>query len=139
MKAIWRWFLRARIFVPILLIVAVFALWQYAIAHEKARSRDLRRISDALTIQTAFEKMYLHDRGYTAAAEDGCEEIGQPVQQCNLHDYYREIDELRDPGKYGYVISKVPNRDGYEVTFQLEISHHDLKKGQHTISQEGIE
>ncbi len=134
--------IRRGLIIKISLIIVVFivigALWLWGIKHEEARARDMQRISDALIIHTAFEKMYQHDRSYAAASDHGCEEAGESIRRCKLRDYYRDINVLKDPGRTDYVVTVVPTEKNYEVTFWLEKNHAGLNKGSHTISPEGI-
>ncbi|MDP3964764.1 MAG: hypothetical protein Q8Q20_03885 [bacterium] len=132
-------FQTTRIIAGVAIILAVSLWWWWAIGQEQAQTRDIQRTHDALIIQTAFEQLFQHDRSYLGAAEGGCEEIGVSVRRCRLRDYFRDINQLADPGKYDYIMSVVPTKTEYEVTFQLERGYGDLKAGQHTISPEGIQ
>lgn len=139
MKSETSGFSKTKIIIIVAIIIIIFGLGQILIAYEKARSRDIERVGDALLIHMAFERLYQHDRSYAAAAENnGCETIGQLVTQCRLHDYYQDINKIVDPGKYSYQITQVPTETSYEVSFWLEIGHKDLTKGRHTIIPEGI-
>lgn len=131
--------LKVRVVVYCLILAGVMVLLFLRVGYEQARARDLRRVADALIIRQAFERMYLHDRSYSAAADHGCDKTGVSVRQCNLRAYYREINELVDPGKHDYVISQVPSETNYEVSFWLELDHRDIAKGLHKITTEGIQ
>ncbi|MBU0707790.1 hypothetical protein KKG41_05465 [Patescibacteria group bacterium] len=131
-------FNKTKIIVIVAVIIVVSAGWIWWIAHENKRSRDIERLRHAHIIQNAFEQMYQHDRSYEAAAERGCSEEGQSVRKCQLRDYYKDMPKLYDPGNKDYVVTQVPSRDNYEVTFWLELGYGDVEKGEHKISPEGI-
>ncbi len=130
--------LKVRLVVYCVIIAGILTVLFLRVGYEQARARDLQRIADALIIRGAFERMYLHDRGYAAAADHGCDKIGVSIRQCNLRTYYREINELVDPGKREYVVTQVPSATNYEITFQLELDHPNLAKGKHTVTADGI-
>lgn len=121
-----------------LVILIVAGLWWWRIGIEQARARDIQRVSDAIVIQTAFEKMFQHDRSYAKAAVKGCDQIGLSVRRCSLRDYNIDINQVFDPGKYEYVVSQVPDQTTYEVTFTLERNYEGLARGAHTITPGGI-
>lgn len=128
--------IRLLVYAFVVLALSGVAIWRIQV--EQGRTRDVQRVADALRIQAAFEKLYLHDRSYAAAAEKGCEVVGQSVRRCRLRDYEEQIAELTDPGDFDYVVSRVPDRENFGVTFTLEHAHKSLAKGEHTISAEGI-
>ena len=126
----------------VLILVVVFGLiiggGFVLINIEKAKTRDARRLSDITRIQAAFEFLYNDTADYSLAAQGGCNEVGALVSTCNLKQYLPSIGQFADPGKYKYVISKVPADDGYAVTFTLEKSYYNLLAGKHTLTQNGI-
>lgn len=130
--------LKVRLVIYCLVLAGVLTLLFLRVGNEQARARDIRRIADALIIRGAFERMYLHDRSYIAAADHGCDKAGVSIRQCNLRLYYREINELVDPGQQDYIVSQVPSETNYEVTFWLELDHSGLAKGRRTVTADGI-
>lgn len=117
------------------LILVLAGLW---VGSEKAKTRDAKRITDMVQVQTAFELLYQDKNSYQSAAS-GCNQVGLLVSQCNLEDYLNNISDLKDPGKFNYQVTKVPNQDEYEITFRLEKSYYSLKAGNHILSQNGIQ
>jgi hypothetical protein len=121
-----------------IVIIVVMILWFWRIGIEQSRARDIQRMSDAMVIQTAFEKMFQHDRSYANAAVKGCDQVGMSIRRCGLREYYKNINQIFDPGKFDYVVTKVPDKTTYEVTFTLERDYEGLTRGDHTITPEGI-
>ncbi|MFA6198449.1 MAG: hypothetical protein WC734_04865 [Patescibacteria group bacterium] len=121
-----------------LITISIGLVWIWRIGIEQVRARDIQRVSDAVTIQTAFEKMFQHDRSYANAAVKGCDKVGQSVRRCSLREYYKDINQIFDPGKFDYVVTKVPDKTTYEVTFTLERNYEGITKGEHKITPEGI-
>lgn len=105
---------------------------------ERAKTRDAKRLSDISRIQAAFEFLYNDTASYELAAQNGCNKAGMLVSQCNLGQYVPTIAQFTDPGSGTYQVTKVPNAEGYEVTFILERTYASLRAGKHTLSQVGI-
>lgn len=138
MVSLFGGFNKIKTIVYVIVIVGVSVLWILNVRHEQARSRDIQRIADVLIIENAFEQMFQHDRSYSVAAYNGCDEEGMSIRRCQLRDYYLDINTMRDPGGFDYTITKVPTETSYEVSFWLEIDHEDFSKGKHVITPEGI-
>lgn len=109
----------------------------FLLGNERARTRDAQRLADMNRVQAAFQILYFEKASYAAAAE-GCPRVGDDVADCGLGRYLAGFSVLRDPGKYAYTISKVPDQDGYEVAFTLERSYGTLEAGSHTLTKNGI-
>jgi len=62
MKSKNKGYSKTKIIIIIAIIIIIFGLGQILIVYEKARSRDIERVADAILIHMAFEKLYQHDR-----------------------------------------------------------------------------
>lgn len=109
----------------------------YLLNSERSKTRDAKRMSDMTRVQAAFELLYSTTASYSAAAE-GCNTEGAIVSMCGLSGQLPDITIIRDPGKYQYAVTKVPDDEGYTITFQLERSYGNLQAGAHTVTQSGI-
>lgn len=107
------------------------------LSNERARTRDAERIADMSKIAGGFALLYAQDASYAAAAQ-GCSQVGQSVAQCTLTTQIGTVDAIRDPGRYSYVVSQVPSRDNFGVTFQLERGYGLYAAGQHILDKSGI-
>ncbi|MFC1687581.1 hypothetical protein ACFL0L_03305 [Patescibacteria group bacterium] len=109
----------------------------YLLNSERSKTRDAKRMSDMTRVQAAFELLYSTTASYSAAAE-GCYEEETLVSTCALSTQLPDISIIRDPGNFLYTVTKVPDDEGYEVTFELERSYGNLQAGVHTVTQSGI-
>ena len=122
------------VFVVGVLLAAVFLF----VTREQARARDAKRIADMARLQAAFELLFA-DRATYADAAQGCPQAGSPASACTLTTYLPTIAQLIDPSGGQYLVTVVPSKDAYGVGFTLERSYDGLKKGEHTLSQAGIQ
>ncbi len=119
------------------LIGALITLGLFVLSNERARVRDSQRIADMARVQAAFQLIYFEKASYKEAAA-GCSSLGDDVNQCGLGNYLNGLGRLRDPGRYRYQISRVPDDSDYGVVFTLERTYGGLKAGQHVLSKNGI-
>lgn len=119
----------------VLLVVAGF--W-FAFTYQRSLQRDAVRLDVLRQAEVAFQKVFLLYGGYQAIAKDGCGLRGAALSSCNFSSISADVALFRDPGKYSMNITKVPSKDGYEVTFTLERQHGTLGKGAHTLTPQGI-
>ena len=131
-------FIGMRLLLEILVGGIILALAVMLVRSNDAKMRDAKRLSDMSRSQIAFQMLFLETNSYKEAAVNGCSAAGSVISQCNLKKYFPAISRLRDPGKYQYLVSKVPDDRGYAITFILEKDHRDFKKGRHTLSEKGI-
>ena len=123
------------IFTALLLGVVVFAV--ALLNGERARVRDARRMADMAQARYGFEILFNQKNSYADAAL-GCGEEGMLVSACALGEYLPNISQIKDPGKYAYKVTKVPDEENFEVTFYLEKGYDNLASGRHTLSAVGI-
>jgi type II secretory pathway pseudopilin PulG len=119
------------------LLALVVVIGIVLIGNERARTRDSRRIADMTRVQAAFQILFFEKAGFSDAAQ-GCAKIGDEVNACGLGRYLVGIGTVRDPGKGGYTIAKVPDAEDYSVEFTLERSYGNLKAGVHHLTKAGI-
>lgn len=127
--------------IELLIIIGLFAalvtLGLFVLSNERARVRDSQRIADLTRVQAAFQLLYFEKAGYQEAAS-GCASVGDDVNKCGLGNYLNGLSTLRDPGRFNYQISRVPDESDYGVAFTLERTYGGLKAGQHVLSKSGI-
>ncbi len=125
-----------------LIIGALFGLFTLAgtllLSSERARTRDLQRLSDMTRISSGFALLYAQKADYSDAAA-GCPTIGSPAASCTLADVLSGVAIIKDPGKFSYRVTQVPDRSNFGISFHLERSYGTLKAGQHTLSKVGIQ
>ncbi|MFH0828940.1 MAG: hypothetical protein V1907_02055 [Candidatus Kerfeldbacteria bacterium] len=128
--------------VSTLLVLSLLAAFLAAVAlvlsQERARVRDAHRVTDMVRVQFAFETLFREKASYKDAAA-GCPTAGSLVSACSLSTYLPSIAQLKDPGKYTYRVTTVPDDSNYGVTFTLERGYDTLVKGKHIVSRDGIE
>lgn len=105
---------------------------------ERAKTRDAKRVSDITRLQAAFEMLYSEKGSYEEAAIGGCQKPGISVRTCKLSKYLPTIASFKDPAGGEYIVSRVPDKSSYEITFILEKNYDSLKAGQHTLTPDGI-
>lgn len=105
---------------------------------ERARVRDANRIADMTNVASAFGLMFAQKASYADAAA-GCSTVGSAVSTCNLNGVVATISEIRDPGRFSYTISRVPDRDDFGVQFRLEKRYGQFLPGSHVLSKTGIQ
>ncbi|MBU0597672.1 hypothetical protein KKF61_01595 [Patescibacteria group bacterium] len=128
--------------VQILIFVIIFGILIgggfLLLNNEKAKTRDAKRLSDITRIQAAFEFLINDRSNYLGAAENGCNQTGMLVSQCNLGTYLPSIAQFKDPGSHQYLVVKPPTENNYEISFELEKDYYGLKAGTHYLDQAGI-
>lgn len=122
----------------VMVVSVVIGGFFYLLNIERAKTRDAKRVSDMTRVQAAFEFLYATKASFRSASEGGCSTAGALVSTCNLGAYLPDIASMRDPGSFTYVVSRVPDDEGYEVTFQLEHSYGAFASGAHVLSPDGI-
>lgn len=124
-----------------LLVFTLIALFLAAVGlvlnQERQRVRDSRRMADMVRVQFAFETLYREKASFADAAK-GCEKAGALVSGCNVSTYLPTIGTLKDPGKFAYLIERVPDEKDYRVSFVLERGYDSLAKGKHVLTKDGM-
>ncbi len=120
----------------IFLLVIFFGL--RIIGSERAKARDAQRVADMARLQVGFLMLYNRTASYAAAAQNGCDQAGKPVRVCNLAQDFPEVKNFKDPRGGEYTMSKVPDANSYEISFELEVGATGLSKGKHTLTPAGI-
>ena len=105
---------------------------------ERSNSRDAKRVADMSRLQASFEMLYGEKGSYEEAVTGGCNKQGISVRTCKLSKYLTTISSFKDPTGGEYVVSQVPSKNSYEITFSLENDYDGLKAGRHTLTQDGI-
>lgn len=105
--------------------------------NERSKTRDAKRVSDMTRLQAAFEMLYSEKGSYAEAAIGGCSKTGVSVRTCKLS-YLTTITSLKDPSGGEYIVSVVPDKNSYGITFNLENNYDGFKAGKHTLTQDGI-
>ncbi len=119
--------------VGVLIIVGTLLL-----SMERARTRDAQRLTDMTRLASGFALLYSQKASYADAAT-GCAAVGVSAAACTLTDTLAGLDGLKDPGRFTYTVSKVPDRDDFGVRFQLERRYGALGAGRHTLTKNGIQ
>lgn len=127
-----------RILVVVVIAGAILGGGFLLLNNERSKTRDAKRIADIVRVQAAFEFLFNDTASYELAAVGGCETAGDLVSQCNLSKYFSNINTLKDPGGFSYIVSSVPTEDDYQITFTLENSYDSYLAGQHVLSPSGI-
>lgn len=105
---------------------------------ERARTRDAQRLADMTRLASGFALLYAEKASYADAAT-GCAKIGVAANTCTLTDVLPGLDGLKDPGRFDYTVSKVPDRDNFGIRFRLERRYGTLAAGAHTLTKNGIQ
>ncbi len=105
---------------------------------ERARTRDAIRIADMTRVASGFALLYSQQATYVPAAS-GCSQVGRLVSTCTLTTPIGTISDVRDPGRFAYSISRVPDRDDFGVRFTLERRYGTLSAGAHQLTKDGIQ
>jgi len=108
------------------------------IGAERAKTRDAQRVADMARLQVGFMTLFNRTASYAQAALNGCDTVGKPVRSCNLTQDFPTIKNFKDPKGTDYLVSKVPDASGYEISFTLEKGTTGLVKGKHVLTQAGI-
>jgi len=122
-----------------LVFLAVIFFGLRVIGSERAKARDAQRVADMARLQVAFLLLYNRTSSYAGAAENGCNQVHAPARTCNLKEEFSSIATLRDPRGGDYLVTKVPDASGYEVSFSLEQGATGLAAGKHILTPAGIQ
>lgn len=104
---------------------------------ERARTRDAKRVADMIRLSAGFALLYSQKASYAAAAA-GCPTVGADPTRCSLNQVVVGLGQIKDPGRFHYTISRVPDATDFGVTFRLERTYGTLLAGTHTLSKSGI-
>lgn len=125
-----------------LIVGALFGLLILAgtllLSSERARTRDARRIADMTRLAAGFALLFGQKASYADAAT-GCSTVGTNPASCTLTDVMTNLDQIKDPGRFQYVVSRVPDRDDFAIQFQLERPYGTLLAGKHQLTKAGIQ
>lgn len=122
-----------------LVLLALAAGAFYLINVERGRARDAKRMADMARLSAAFFEMYSTDGSYLAAtATGGCQEQ-MVVTTCALGTFLPDIASFKDPLKGAYIVQAVPGEAGYAIRFTLERDYDAYAKGDHVLTQSGIQ
>lgn len=123
-----------------LIISALFGLvlviGSLLIANERAHTRDMKRLADMNLLAGGFAVMYTDKASYADAAV-GCSKVGDQADKCSLPTMTK-LEPVQDPGSYKYLVTRVPDKDSFGVSFRLERSYNNLTAGTHILSPSGI-
>lgn len=104
---------------------------------ERARNRDAKRIADMTNFAAGFAVLYAQKGSYADAAV-GCTKVNDPARRCSLPVLTGLEDELNDPSRFAYRVSRVPDAENFGISFRLERAYGTLTAGTHTLSKGGI-
>ncbi len=117
----------------ILVIVSTMLL-----SMERARTRDAQRLTDMTRIASGFALLYAQNASYADAAV-GCPTVNTAAAKCTLTDVLPGLTDLKDPGRFSYIVSSVPDRENFGIGFHLERRYGTLAAGAHTLTKNGIQ
>lgn len=124
-----------------LIVGALFGLLAiistFLLSAERARTRDAKRIADMTRLASGFAALYTKNASYADAAA-GCPKVGLSAARCRLTDVVSGLDAIRDPGRFSYTVSRVPDQEDFGIRFRLERRYGTLAAGVHTLSKNGI-
>lgn len=104
---------------------------------ERSRTRDAKRIADMTMLASGFALLYAEQASYEPAAA-GCSKVGDPAASCAVIPALGETEALKDPGRFTYKVSRVPDKEDFGISFRLERRYGGLAAGPHTLSKSGI-
>lgn len=104
---------------------------------ERARARDAKRIADITNYAAGFAVLYAQQASYADAAAK-CPTRNMVATSCGLPALTTLENNLKDPGRYSYRVSRVPDAENFGLTFHLERAYGGLTAGDHTLSKDGI-
>ncbi len=128
-----------RVILISLLFLALAAGAFYFINVERTRARDAKRMADMARLSSGFFEMYATQGSYLGASVNGGCLEKMPVATCALATYVPDIANFKDPGKGSYVVQTVPTETGYAIKFTLERAYDAYAKGNHLLTQSGIQ
>ncbi len=105
---------------------------------ERARNRDAKRLADMTNYAAGFAVLYAQKASYADAAK-ACGQKGMVTTTCGLPTLTGLEDELRDPGRFSYQLSRVPDAENFGIRFQLEREYGTLAAGTHVLTKDGIQ
>lgn len=108
------------------------------VANERAHTRDAQRLSDMTRVASGFALLYAQKASYADAAA-GCANVGDAASKCALTNILPGLDAVKDPGRFSYTVSKVPDRDNFGIRFRLERRYGNFAAGLHTLTKNGIQ
>ncbi|MBI3572886.1 MAG: hypothetical protein HY092_01660 [Candidatus Kerfeldbacteria bacterium] len=125
-----------------LIIGALFGIFivvgTFILSTERARSRDAERVADMTRLAGGFALLYAEKASFADAAT-GCSQVGVNAATCTLRDIVQGLDAIKDPGRYSYKVTRIPDRDDFGISFHLERRYGSLLAGMHTLSKAGIQ
>ncbi|MFH0853652.1 MAG: type II secretion system protein [bacterium] len=128
--------------IELIIVIGIFGLviviGVVMLGNERARARDSQRIADMTKVQAAFQLLIFEKGSYLEAAQ-GCSEAGADINDCGLGRYLSGADSLKDPSRFAYTITQVPDEDNYRVQFTLERQYGTLAAGKHILTEAGIQ
>lgn len=104
---------------------------------ERARTRDVQRLADMTRLSSGFALLFAQKASFADAAA-GCPKVGSNASACTLADVLPGLNELKDPGRFSYTVSQVPDREDFGIQFRLERGYGRLTAGPHTLAKNGI-
>lgn len=104
---------------------------------ERARTRDAKRVADMVRLAAGFSLLYSQKASFADAAV-GCSAVNTNPNTCSLGDVVNGLGDIHDPGRFTYTVSRVPDKDDFGITFQLERKYGGLNAGKHVLSKSGI-
>lgn len=107
------------------------------LSSERARTRDAKRIADITRLASGFALLFAEKASYAPAAA-GCPKVGDPATNCTFSASLT-TEAVNDPGSFKYIVSRVPDKDNFGVTFHLEKKYGSLEAGTHTLSKIGVQ
>lgn len=119
-------------------IAVVIAVFVMLLLGERARTRDAQRIGDMTRLAAGFALLYNQKASFLDAAA-GCPTIGSLAGSCTLESIIPNVKTIEDPGSFGYLIRKVPDRDDFAVQFRLERKYGTWAAGYHVLTKSGIQ
>lgn len=125
-----------------LIVGALFAAFilagTFLLSIERTRTRDARRIADMTRLASGFALLYAEKASYANAAA-GCPTKGADAATCTLRSVVQGLGALKDPGRYHYTVSRVPDQDDFGISFRLERQYGSLLPGPHALTKVGIQ
>jgi hypothetical protein len=119
------------------IIIGLVATGALMLSRERARVRDAVRLMDMTQFSAAMHLIYSEQGSYASAAQ-GCPTKGALMSSCTVSPLLASISQLKDPGRFAYLVAEVPDADSYAIVFNLEQGYQSYGRGQHVLTQDGI-